>query len=77
MSNEHPRSPAGTEGLENQITVVIPAYNEEESIQETVQVLLALAPQFKAAGRGYANHLGKIRRDPYVRRRWPGSGSGS
>ena len=27
---------------------MIPAYNEEESIQETVEVLLALAPQFKA-----------------------------
>jgi glycosyltransferase involved in cell wall biosynthesis len=36
MSNEHPRSPAGTEGLENQITVVIPAYNEEGTIGAVV-----------------------------------------
>ncbi len=36
MSNEHPRSPAGTEGPENQITVVIPAYNEEGTIGAVV-----------------------------------------
>ena len=36
MSNEHPPSPAGTEGPENQITVVIPAYNEEGTIGAVV-----------------------------------------
>jgi glycosyltransferase involved in cell wall biosynthesis len=36
MSNEHPQSPAGAEGPENQITVVIPAYNEEGTIGAVV-----------------------------------------
>jgi glycosyltransferase involved in cell wall biosynthesis len=31
-----------------ELSVLIPAFNEEESIKETVHVLLALAPQFKA-----------------------------
>jgi glycosyltransferase involved in cell wall biosynthesis len=36
MRNEHPRSPAGTEKPEDQITVVIPAYNEEGTIGAVV-----------------------------------------
>ena len=37
MSNEHPLSQAGTEGPGNQITVVIPAFNEEGTIGEVVR----------------------------------------
>ena len=37
MSNQHPRSPAGSEGPENQITVVIPAFNEEGTIGEVIR----------------------------------------
>ncbi len=37
MSNEHPLSQAGTEGPGNQITVVIPAFNEEGTIGEVIR----------------------------------------
>jgi len=37
MTNEHPLSQAGTEGPENQIAVVIPAFNEEGTIGEVIR----------------------------------------
>ena len=50
-----------------ELSVLIPAYNEEESIRETVQALLAMAPQFKALqviviNDGSADGTGKIAR---------------
>jgi glycosyltransferase involved in cell wall biosynthesis len=50
-----------------ELSVLIPAYNEEQSIQETVRVLTAMAPQFKALqvlviNDGSADGTGKIAR---------------
>jgi glycosyltransferase involved in cell wall biosynthesis len=50
-----------------ELSVLIPAYNEEESIRETVQALLAMAPQFKALqviviNDGSADGTGRIAR---------------
>jgi glycosyltransferase involved in cell wall biosynthesis len=45
MSNEHPRSPASSEGTENQITVVIPAFNEEGTIGEVIRGVRKTVPE--------------------------------